>query len=74
MTSVHKAAIFNTSMASSVMASSVSVTSSPRCHTRRTRILFCVSVPVLSEQITFAVPSVSTAGNRRIIACFLAIF
>ena len=29
---------------------------------------FSVSVPVLSEQITEALPSVSTAGNRRMIA------
>ena len=31
---------------------------------------FCVSVPVLSEQITEALPSVSTAGRRRMIAFF----
>ena len=74
MTSVHKAAILNTSIASSVMPSSVSTTESPCVQTRRTRILFCVRVPVLSEQITFAEPSVSTAGNRRIIAFFCAIF
>ena len=35
--------------------------------------LFCVSVPVLSEQITLAPPSVSTAGNRLIIARLVAI-
>jgi len=29
---------------------------------------FCVSVPVLSEQITLTEPSVSTAGRRRISA------
>ena len=38
-----------------------------------TVILFCVSVPVLSEQITLAPPSVSTAGNRLIIARLVAI-
>ena len=32
---------------------------------------FCVSVPVLSEQMTDALPSVSTAGSRRMIAFFL---
>ncbi len=32
-----------------------------------------MSVPVLSEQITVALPSASTAGSLRIIACFLAI-
>ena len=38
-----------------------------------TVIRFSVSVPVLSEQITVAPPSVSTAGRRRITACRLAI-
>ena len=38
-----------------------------------TRILFWVSVPVLSEQITLTEPSVSTAGRRRISACCLTI-
>ena len=38
-----------------------------------TVILFCVNVPVLSVQITLVDPSVSTAGNFLIIACFLAI-
>jgi ABC-type multidrug transport system fused ATPase/permease subunit len=33
-----------------------------------TVILFCVSVPVLSEQITVALPSDSTAGNLLTIA------
>ena len=33
-----------------------------------TVILFCVSVPVLSEQMILTDPSVSTAGKRRIIA------
>ena len=37
-------------------------------------ILFCVSVPVLSEQITLLLPNVSTAGNFLIIAFFFAIF
>ena len=39
-----------------------------------TVILFCVKVPVLSEQITLLLPSVSTAGSLRIILFFLAIF
>ena len=72
VTSVHSAAIFNISIALFVIESSIFVTSSSLLHTRRTRISFCV--PVLSEQITLAVPSVSTAGNCRMIACFLAIF
>ena len=38
-----------------------------------TVILFCVIVPVLSEQITEAQPSVSTAGSFRTIALFLII-
>ncbi|TVQ60811.1 MAG: hypothetical protein EA379_07485 [Phycisphaerales bacterium] len=38
---------------------------------RRTTMRFCVSVPVLSDAITVQLPSVSTAGNRRITAfCF----
>ena len=74
VTSVHSAAIFNISIALFVIESSIFVTSSSLLHTRRTRISFCVSVPVLSEQITLAVPRVSTAGSCRIIACFLAIF
>ena len=38
-----------------------------------TVILFNVKVPVLSLQITVALPNVSTAGNLRISAFFLAI-
>ena len=38
-----------------------------------TVILFSVSVPVLSEQMTVALPSVSTAGSRRIMAFRFAI-
>ena len=38
-----------------------------------TVILFCVSVPVLSEQIYVAAPSVSTAGRRRMTALLFAI-
>ena len=38
-----------------------------------TVILFCVKVPVLSEQITLLLPNVSTAGNFLIIAFFFAI-
>ena len=34
---------------------------------------FSVSVPVLSEAITVALPSASTAGRRRMIACRRAI-
>ena len=40
----------------------------------RTVILFWVSVPVLSEQITETEPNPSTACNFRIIACSFAIF
>jgi hypothetical protein len=36
-------------------------------------ILFVVRVPVLSEQITVVLPSVSTLGNDRTMAFFLAI-
>ena len=39
-----------------------------------TVILFCVSVPVLSEQITCVQPSVSTAVRRRITAFSRDIF
>ena len=39
-----------------------------------TCILFCVKVPVLSEQIMLLLPKVSTAGNFRIILFFRAIF
>ena len=35
--------------------------------------MFNVNVPVLSEQITVALPRVSTAGNFLIRACCLAI-
>ena len=38
-----------------------------------TVILFCVNVPVLSEQITVALPKVSTAGNFLTIAFFFTI-
>lgn len=38
-----------------------------------TVIRFCVKVPVLSEQMTLALPSVSTAGIRRTIPRFAAI-
>ena len=40
----------------------------PGVCTARTVIWFRVSVPVLSEQITVVLPSVSTAGSRRITA------
>ena len=39
----------------------------------RTVISSLVSVPVLSEQMTEVLPSVSTAGSRRIRACRLTI-
>ena len=38
-----------------------------------TRIRFCVSVPVLSDATTVVLPSVSTAGRCRMIACRRAI-
>ena len=38
-----------------------------------TSILFCVSVPVLSEQTTFTHPSVSTIGSFFTITRFFAI-
>ena len=38
-----------------------------------TIILFCVNVPVLSEQITVAQPKVSTDGSLRTMACRLII-
>ena len=41
---------------------------SPEAAAETRVILFCVRVPVLSEQITDAEPSVSTAGRLRIIA------
>ena len=37
-------------------------------------ILFCVNVPVLSEQITVVLPSVSTALSLLIMALHLTIF
>jgi hypothetical protein len=42
--------------------------------TLATLILLVVRVPVLSEQMTVVAPSVSTDGNDRTIAFFLAIF
>ena len=42
--------------------------SSPSAHTAVSVMRFCVSVPVLSEQMTEALPSASTAGRRRISA------
>ena len=50
----------------SAMARASSASSSPKLST--TVILFCVSVPVLSVQMTCAQPSVSTAVRRRITA------
>ncbi len=45
----------------------------PPATIRCTVIWFWVNVPVLSEQITVVLPSVSTAGNLRMIACRRAI-
>ena len=45
----------------------------PIAASRVTFMRFCVSVPVLSEQMTSALPKVSTAGSLRIIVFFLAI-
>ena len=50
----------------SAMAISSSFSSSPACST--TVILFCVRVPVLSEQIIWVHPRVSTAVSFRMIA------
>ena len=49
-------------------------TSPAGVHIAVTVILFCVSVPVLSEQIYVAAPSVSTAGSRLMTALLFAIF
>ena len=46
----------------------------PLKNTFCTVILFCVSVPVLSEHITVLLPNVSTAGNFFTMACFFTIF
>lgn len=46
----------------------------PSQTTRRTVILFCVSVPVLSEQMTDTEPKPSTACNLRIMAFSRDIF
>ena len=48
-------------------------TSSPFVNIFLTVILFCVRVPVLSEQITDALPKVSTAGSFFTMAFFLTI-
>ena len=45
-----------------------------KVRTRETLIWFVVKVPVLSEQITFVQPSVSTLGRFLTIAFFWAIF
>ena len=52
---------------------SLASTTSLFTNTFWTVILFCVSVPVLSEHITVALPNVSTAGNFFIIAFFFTI-
>ena len=56
----------------SAIAVRSSVSSSPACST--TVILFCVSVPVLSEQMICVQPSVSTAVSLRMIAFLLDMF
>ena len=53
------------------MTNANNFSSSPACST--TVILFCVNVPVLSEQIICVQPSVSTAVNFRIMAFLLDI-
>ena len=60
----------NSSLNSVIDSKSIS---SPFVNTFLTVILFCVKVPVLSEQITDALPSVSTAGSFFTIAFFLTI-
>ena len=55
----------------SAMAAASAVSSDPVCST--TVIRFCVSVPVLSEQMIWVHPRVSTAVSFRMIACFLDI-
>ena len=61
---------FSSSAASLHSAMAVASSSvGPVCST--TVILFCVRVPVLSEQMTWVQPSVSTAVSRRITACCL---
>ena len=49
-----------------------SVLSAPSRYALTKVMRFCVKVPVLSEQMTEALPNVSTAGSLRIIAFFLA--
>ena len=51
----------------------VTAKSRPAQQTRWTVIRFSVRVPVLSEQMTLAQPSVSTACRRRMTAFFLTI-
>ena len=50
-----------------------SVTTSPPAKASRTVIWFWVSVPVLSEQMTVVLPSVSTAGRLRMMEWRFAI-
>lgn len=63
-------------MGANVVPSTVNSCVSPLLMTRNlaTLIWFVVSVPVLSAQMTFVQPSVSTEGRLRTIAFFLAIF
>jgi len=51
----------------------VTVYFAPPAYTSRTVISFCVSVPVLSVQMTVAAPSVSTAASLRMMAPRFAI-
>ena len=52
------------------LCASNGASSPPSVYVRTMVMRFCVSVPVLSEQITEALPSVSTAGRRRMMAFF----
>ena len=75
--SLHNILAYTSFLTSSVLSifiySSKSLVS-PFINIFSTVILFCVNVPVLSEQITVALPKVSTAGNFLTIAFFFTIF
>ena len=70
--SVHSAASRSSASTPSGTSPSASEILSP-ANTLTRVILFWVSVPVLSEQITDALPSVSTAGSLRMIAFLVTI-
>ena len=61
-----------TSARGSSVRSPTSTAGAPGTQVRRTLMRFCVSVPVLSEQMTEVEPSVSTAGSLRMRACLCA--